>query len=191
MNKEFYKEDGTPLELRMYFFVPYNISPIQQAIQAGHASLEYAHKYAGTELFQKFMQHKTWIILNGGTTNDSVDYPGTLNVTSRSIDEFNNNHEDKINFTLFSEPDLNFALTAVCFICDERVFNYEDYPDFPVYMKDKIETIKWLETFKNGKWTYEEMREKFPIEMKNWINDVIGGEKNLFLRELIRNKKLA
>ena len=31
--------------------------------------------------------------------------------------------------SLFSEPDLNFALTAVCFIADERVFNYEDYPE--------------------------------------------------------------
>ena len=37
------KEHKT-LELRMYFFVPYNISPIQKSIQAGHAALEYAYK---------------------------------------------------------------------------------------------------------------------------------------------------
>ena len=29
------------LELRMYGLVPYNISPIQQAIQYGHAVVEY------------------------------------------------------------------------------------------------------------------------------------------------------
>jgi len=29
------------LELRMYGIVPYNISPIQQAIQFGHAVVEY------------------------------------------------------------------------------------------------------------------------------------------------------
>jgi hypothetical protein len=58
-------------ELRMYFFVPYNISPIQQAIQAGHAALEYADKYASDEIFIKFVrEHKTWVILNGGTTNE-------------------------------------------------------------------------------------------------------------------------
>ena len=32
---------SSKLELRMYGFVPYNISPIQQAIQFGHAVVEY------------------------------------------------------------------------------------------------------------------------------------------------------
>ena len=31
----------TELEYRMYFLVPYNLSPIQQGIQAGHALQEY------------------------------------------------------------------------------------------------------------------------------------------------------
>ena len=62
------------LKKRLYFFVPYNISPIQQAIQAGHAALEYAFKYGNTEEFIDFVtNHKTWIILNGGTTNDSIE----------------------------------------------------------------------------------------------------------------------
>ena len=37
------------LELRMYGFVPYNLSPIQQGIQYGHAVVEYSQrmKYLG------------------------------------------------------------------------------------------------------------------------------------------------
>jgi hypothetical protein len=57
------------LKLRMYFFVPNNISDIQKSIQAGHAALEYAYHYGDTKLFDDFItKHKTWVILNGGTT---------------------------------------------------------------------------------------------------------------------------
>ena len=117
------------LELRMYFFVPYNISPIQQAIQAGHAALEYARKYADAGFFQEFVDyHKTWIVLNGGTTNDQRDFDGVPVGTLNQIgDQLQDND---IPFSYFREPDLNDALTALCFIADERVFNREDYPDF-------------------------------------------------------------
>lgn len=54
---------------RMYFFVPYNISEIQKGIQAGHSALEYALKYGRTKEFLDFVEnHKTWVILSGGTT---------------------------------------------------------------------------------------------------------------------------
>ena len=60
-----------PLELRMYFFVPYQLRGIQQAIQAGHAALEYARKFKDDKQFINFVNNwKTWIILNGGTTNE-------------------------------------------------------------------------------------------------------------------------
>ena len=61
------------MKYRLYFFVPYNISPIQQAIQAGHAALEYAYKFGNTSDYIDFMiNDKTWVILNGGTTNDDL-----------------------------------------------------------------------------------------------------------------------
>ena len=61
------------LEKRMYFLVLYNISPIQQAIQAGHAQNEYALKYWKDKEFQDWAKRcKTWIILNGGTSNDGL-----------------------------------------------------------------------------------------------------------------------
>ena len=87
------------LELRMYFFVPYNISVIQQGIQAGHALGNYALRYG--RLDQKHIvwdfleKHMTWIILNGGTTNDERDFEsiptGSLNLIG---DQLNANDID-------------------------------------------------------------------------------------------------
>ena len=76
------------LELRMYGLVPYNISPIQQGIQFGHAVVDYGQlaKTLSTEHPNIISQYddwannwKTFIILNGGTTNKSLEYTGTLN----------------------------------------------------------------------------------------------------------------
>ena len=182
-------------ELRMYFFVPYNISPIQQAIQAGHAALEYADKYAGDEQFIMFVrEHKTWVILNGGTTNERRDFDGivmgSLNQIADSL------LENDIPFSYFQEPDLNDALTAVCFICDERVFNRKDYPNFLDYIFDvkmypeargampeqNYVMLKMLSA--------EKQQELFPDYYKEWVR-FVGGVKNVFLRELIKDKKLA
>lgn len=152
------------LSLRMYFFVPYNISEIQKGIQAGHAALEYAREYGNTKLFKEFANnHKTWIILNGGTTrqynNDKLEI-GTL-------DEINIQLSKYVPYARFYEPDLNNALTAVCFIADERVWDFEKYPDYDVENNDcnSREYTKWIKS--------------------------IGGKQNAFLRELIRNKRLA
>ena len=60
------------LEYRMYGLVPYNISPIQQGIQFGHAVVEYMlnfpvdlRVYKDTKKWAE--EDKTFIILNGGT----------------------------------------------------------------------------------------------------------------------------
>jgi hypothetical protein len=185
------------LELRMYFFVPYNISPIQQAIQAGHAALEYAHKYGDTEVFKNFVvHHKTWIILNGGTTNANRDFEGISQGTLNQIgDQLLDN---QIDVAWFHEPDLNDALTALCFICDERVFNRKDYPDFVNWLLDvKMYESAKEEAKKNNPelWVklrlYPEMQqEMFPEYYKEWVR-FLGGLKNVFLRNLIEDKKLA
>ena len=156
------------LEKRMYFFVSQNMAPIYMGIQAGHAALEYAVVYGNRKEFQNFMMfHKTWIILNGGTTNDPTNgLPiGTLDQIAADL-RFN-----KIRYSWFREPDLNNALTALCFICDERVFNKTDYPDFNEFLFDADTEL------------YEGLYEK-------WF-DSIGGKQNLFLRNLLNGKKLA
>jgi len=190
------KIEEKELELRMYFFVPRNISEIYKGIMCGHASLEYVLRYGLSDEVVNFLTNwKTWVILNGGTTNDERDFEdipkGTLNQIADQL------QENDIKFSYFREPDLNYALTAVCLILDERVFNKKDYPDFADYL---IESKK-EPTQLNGLYEYDEdtifnkmgkteLVMQFPDYYKSWIRS-IGGIKNEFLRELIRDKKLA
>ena len=191
------------LEKRMYFFVPYNISPIQQAIQAGHAALEYARKFRDDEEFIDFADNwKTWIILNGGTTNSKRDFDmvsqGTLNQLADQL-SLGDGIAGPTKMAWFNEPDLEDALTAVCFICDERVFNYEDYPDFNYFLMEQ--SIDFSQNFlrdrditSNAAIKYhniEELKEIFGAHYMNWREDIMGGEKNVFLRNLLKGKKLA
>lgn len=176
------------LELRMYFFVPYQLTGIQQAIQAGHASLEYAREFGQTTLFKDFVDNwKTWIILNGGTTNNNAIVDGSYLGSLNNIEyELSNND---IQYSYFNEPDLNDALTAVCFICDERVFNKKDYPDFKQYIVDNKAKSKDIEILLFAR-SEEDLKEMYKEEYDEWLL-FIGGEKNLFLRNLIKDKKLA
>lgn len=183
-------EEENVLAVRMYFFVPYNISPIQQAIQAGHAALRYAIKFHNSELMDFVDHHETWVILNGGTTNDERDFEdkaiGTMNQYADML------VENDINFTYFQEPDLNHALTALCFLCDERVFNFKDYPNLSDFLLSRMPSdefvghYKVIENFKNK----EALIAEFPELYKEWVR-LMGGVKNVFLRELTEGKKLA
>jgi hypothetical protein len=163
------------LELRMYGLVPYNISPIQQGIQFGHAVVDYGQmaKTLSTEHPNIISQYddwannwKTFIILNGGTTNKSLEYTGTLN------NHFATLIENGITCHPFYEPDLGHQLTSVVFIVDERVFNRTKYPD---YNPDMVASI--------NPWKYKR-------EYNKWVKS-IGGEKNLFLRNFLNNFRLA
>jgi hypothetical protein len=191
---------SSKLELRMYGIVPYNISPIQQAIQFGHAVVEYGQKVKEHNHEQSSIIYndwannwKTFIILNGGTTNDKTSLEDGLPFGSL------NNHlltlvNNDVNFASFSEPDLGDQLTAVVFIVDERVFNKKKYPEFSdwlMYSKyadlirteltnvySIVEKIK-KSTNKQDKKIYQE-----------WV-DFVGGEKNVFLRDFLENFRLA
>ena len=189
--EEILENGGCPidLELRMYFFVPYNISPIQQGIQAGHCLGEHALRYGRfnpVHIVWDFLEKwKTFMIYNGGTTNSKRDFElvsvGSLN---QIVDQL---IENEIEISYFIEPDLNDALSAVCFIADERVFNKKDYPDFIDVLLDQ--QVKWDKAVLK-RFTMEEYIEKFPKEYKVWV-ETLGGEKNVFLRELLRHKKFA
>lgn len=152
---------------RMYFFVPYNLSPIQQAIQAGHAALEYAAKYGNDQSFKDFVfWDKTWIILNGGTSNS-----GYLGHEQGNMEEIHKSLRDNvIPCANFNEPDINNAMTAICFLADERVWDWENYPSFDNYLQ-----LAPIDS---------------PVSYESWL-ELIGGEKNAFLKALIQNKRLA
>jgi hypothetical protein len=171
------------LEYRMYGLVPYNISPIQQGIQFGHAVVEYGQTVKGLSNLEKIYnkwakEDKTFIILNGGTTNNNVGSLGTLNKHLQTL------KDNDVLTAEFNEPDLGDQLTAIVFLVDERVFNKELYPDF-------VGTpYTWPSHKKPSDREYEKWKE---VNDKNYVAWVerIGGEKNAFLRDYLKTFRLA
>jgi len=183
------KENSMPrktpmyLEYRMYGLVPYNLSPIQQGIQFGHAVVEYQQNTRdikpNLEIYNKWAKNdKTFIILNGGTTNNTIDRLGTLNKHAQTL------KDNDVLTAVFNEPDLGDQLTAVVFLVDERVFNRELYPDF-------VGTpYTWPSHKKPSDREYKKWKE---VNDKNYVAWVerIGGEKNAFLRDYLKTFRLA
>jgi len=189
------KQNNKPqVRYRMYGLVPYNISEIQKGIQFGHAVVEYANAFSKDKDYQAWAQNdKTFIILNGGTTNNGnmkTNTPGPTDFGTlvEAFSEYRNGtpsaksvkfvlevgtmqqhfitlHANSIKFAYFQEPDLNNSLTAIVFLADERVFDKSKYPDMDSFEKNK--------TYKSY-WTKQ-----------------IGGTKNAFLRDFLTRFKLA
>ena len=207
-------ERENKLELRMMGLVPYNISPIQQAIQFGHAVVEYGQKvkYLGEHNQSLNTQYndwannwKTFIILNGGISNHSQNryqsdpFIGSMETNLSTLEE------NKIKLATFYEPDLNDMLSAIVFIVDERVFNKEDYPDFINWY---IKNINWCDLPSHIMTSFMSLEDyaKYTEEVINgtrygssqpdntnydrWV-EFIGGKKNVFLRGFLKNFKLA
>ena len=113
-------------EKRMFILVPYNLSDIQKGIQALHAVAEYGHKMLTVHFDDPWGQkYKDWvtnwktvIVLNGGTTNGEWDFDvhrgpiGSLQRYIRDLEKLG------VMFSVFQEPDLNNAETAVAFVLD-------------------------------------------------------------------------
>jgi len=175
------------LELRMYGLVPYNISPIQQGIQFGHGVVEYGLKHQDDNLYLNWANNwKTFIILNGGTTNNSTSssYVGSMNEHREML------KKNLVEFSEFYEPDLGDQLTSLNFIVDERVFDNKTYPDFMEFLKNEYGTsfIKKETRYLS----YEEIIVRFTIagDYDRWV-DSVGGESNAFLKEWLKQFKLA
>lgn len=176
------------LEYRMYGLVPYNISSIQSGIQFGHAVVEYQQRYKDDErlnrLYNKWAENdKTFIILNGGTTNQDIHskWYGTLQQYRDNL------LQNGIPFAQFNEPDLNDTLTAIVFLVDERVFNRELYEDYTLTPQPWSYKGRNYEPKESELKKWEEENDK---NYKNWV-DKIGGPGNVFLRETLKNFKLA
>jgi len=183
------KPNSTPrktdmyLEYRMYGIIPYNISPIQAGIQFGHAVVEYQQNTRGLngieDIYNKWAsQDKTFIICNGGTTNENPEdkWYGSMQKRRDALSEAG------ILFAEFREPDMNNTLTAVVFLVDERVWDSE------LYKKFEPEIIPWSRSKPSEKQLNElEIRNR-----KNYLawEEKIGGSKNSFLREFLKGLKL-
>ncbi len=184
----------------MYGLVPYNISPIQQAIQYGHAVVEYGQmvKNNSTEEYDDWADNwKTFIILNGGTSNHSVNRYGTEEFVGSMETHLSTLEENGIRLATFFEPDLNDMLSAIVFIVDERVFNKKVYLEFGDwvmenhmdYLTDNLIAPNKIEKMrKSGYFEDASPREKRIYD--EW-KDFVGGDKNVFLRDFLNGFRLA
>jgi len=195
-------------ELRMYGLVPYNISPIQQAIQFGHAVVEYGQMIKRTNKSTHINRYEDWadnwktfIILNGGTSNHTTnryqpneEFVGSMETNLQTLEEAG------VPVGVFYEPDLNDMLSGVVFVVSEEVFNKKDYPDFEDWVIEhygdllKVDPENY-QTF--GKSAYQLARMIKDSDSKHdqkiykkWV-DFVGGEQNAFLKDFLRNFRLA
>ena len=192
------------LELRMYGLVPYNISPIQQGIQFGHAVVEYGQKmkYLGEHNQSLNIQYndwadnwKTFIILNGGTSNHSVNrYSDTEDFFGSMENNLKLLEDNGVEVGTFYEPDLNDMLSGIVFIVDERIFNKKDYPDFSDWLMSSkyAELIRTFDTDVNtiAEYIKNSTNKEDQKAYKEWVN-LVGGDKNVFLRDFLKNFRLA
>lgn len=187
------------MELRMYGLTNYQLTGIQKGIQFLHGVVEYSQMVNGVggELLDIYNDwannHKTAILLNGGTTNHRTNVEDGLPFGSL------NQHlltlvENKIDFATFNEPDLGDQLTSVVFIVDERVFNRKKYPDFEDWVfenyGDLIRSDYYTASFMLARQIKESNKKEDKKVYAEWIK-LVGGEKNAFLRDFLKNFKLA
>lgn len=162
------------LEQRMYFLVMYNLSEIQKGIQAGHAQQEYANKYSNKAEFKRWsIQDKTWMVMNGGTSNRTGfnEYNDKVQLGSMELYKIELENMD-YNHACFYEPDLNNSLSAIAFLVDNRVWDKEKYPD-PLLSELYSEEEKMLDSpeLRDQK-IYEYFKQKFDPQtafMRMWI----------------------
>jgi hypothetical protein len=174
-------------ELRMFGLVPYNISPIQQAIQFGHAVVEYGLLYFNDPQYQEWAKKwKTFIILNGGTTNTSGANPGSLNMHNVTLDF------QGVKKATFHEPDLGDQMTAIVFVVDERVFNKTLYPDYEI---SRDGTSREIEDFSKAREKGHELDLESLETWRKWKYNFSQNEKEaeriIFLRSFLKNFRLA
>jgi hypothetical protein len=176
------------LEYRMYFFVNRSLSPIQKGIQAGHAALELVKDNFELNGIQSFLNRdKTWIILDGGTSNESMNYVGSMEDIQTEL------LENNAIFASFYEPDLNDCLTAISLLVDERVFNKEYTSNFKdylydIYEKESSEDVFFLSYL--DALSHDELIAKFYGDYLAF-EDYLGGKTNMFLKDYLSQFRLA
>jgi hypothetical protein len=151
------------LKYKMYALNIFQLKGIQQGIQAQHAISRYEYKYRENpevrEAYDTWIQwSETTVILNAGTTI-------TLkNILQQLI-------ENGIPYATFQESTLDNIITSVAVLADERVWDKIKYPDPQVVMSNP--------DFVGGFTADSIVRDEKGFE------EILGGKKNVFLRQLL------
>lgn len=187
---------------RMYGLVNYQLGgTIHAGIQFGHAVQEYNNLFlplesdnfslekgpSSTEIdhFNEWRSHcKTFIILNGGTTNKVKSRFGAINRHARTLEQMG------ILTAEFYEPDLGDQLTAVVFLVPEPVYNKVEYPDFLDWVKTKHSANDYAEYLRLAA-NYTTVDLTFDTKYyPDWV-EFMGGPLNIELRKFLNNFRLA
>ena len=146
-----FDEDYVSSGYRMYHIVMYNLSPIQKGIQAGHAALEYVEEYGHKDQYKEFLEnHKTWIILDGGGSEQ-------IKQVQKDLDDMG------VDNAYFNEPDLNNAMSCVTFLVPEEIYDAEYYA-----RERNLVKVGWVFTDKDTKeWSQLTLQQ---IKFKNWLS---------------------
>jgi hypothetical protein len=141
-------------ELRLYAFVNFYLSSIQQGIQTGHASVDIIRKYVHpmaaveprhTEMVADWADnYKTYITLNGGR---HVDIKKALVLAEKSGFPFAPFHED--------EDSLGGLMTAVAVVLPDYIFNLRRK------FENGVVRYEWIEPTSGAKYLIQETDELF------------------------------
>ena len=168
------------LQTRMYVLVNSSLGPINKGIQALHAVVEYGIEHPTEEYQQWATEDKTVIVLDGGTSNSDIESMDSHTVISYvgDIENFGKILVERfgIKIAQFREIDLNNCLTAIAFIINEKIYNYEKYPDYIDLKSDYDEDLP-------NKSLYD--------SEEHYISNWLGGEDNAKLREFLKHFKIA
>lgn len=153
------------MQYKTYEIVLRQLSGVNKGVQVEHSAKRYIWKYRNEPLTELVMggtddENETTIMVDGGTHQDMVEIQRQL-------------EEAGIHHTYFIEPDLNYCMTAITVIADERVWNKSFSKEN--YICADLESI-----------TPEEYTETY----NNWV-ELIGGEQNRLLSEILNSKKLS
>jgi len=143
---------------RMYCINLRHLSGINKAVQANHASVLYTWKFKNEPYMEQYVNiDKTTIMVDGGTHQDMVEI-------QRQFEEAGIHH------TYFIEPDLNFCMTAITVVADERV---------------------WDKCYSRQNFVFDGEEPEDTEELYNYWVEYIGGEQNRILSEILNSKKLS
>lgn len=169
------------MQYRMYCLSERHLSIAQKTIQAAHAIVEYSLKYGDTEEYKRWAEYdKTIIVLDGGTTQEMVE-------DIRKLSEIRHNYE------IFAEPDMGNFITSIAFLADERVFDYDKYGrNFEEWRNLKILESDRQQSYTDPETGITRMNTVYimPPTYPEWV-ELIGGEKQEKLKEIISTKRLA
>lgn len=100
-------------ELRLYTWTLYQLSSIQQGIQAGHAAVELMIKEDNELTFAWAHQYKTMVLLNGGDLNELCELRNFLVL-----------HNVPLPWaTFYEDSSLGGCLTSIAMIVPERLYS--------------------------------------------------------------------